>query len=126
MRLSEHLDHSRNKEPDTAPEIIWRYKPKSTDVERILLEKFLFDPWRFLGKATDMQRLGGTESFRALKEKVAAELGNLKEGVWQVSSHHEMHEIRFSDGKYPQDLISKLANCAWPKHRFDSLRLTLH
>ena len=101
------------------------YKPKSTDVERILLLKFLLEPWSFLTNSTNTQRLGGTESFHALKGKVAAELRNLKEGIWQVDSHHEMHEIKFSDGEYPQDLISKLANCAWPKHRFDSLRLTL-
>lgn len=130
FRLSEHLDNSKNKTPEhSAPEVIWRYKQKApTDVERILLLKFLFDPWRFLGEATYMRRLGLTESFQILKEKVAAELNNLTKDTWAVGGHKRF-DIGFifkaGAASHPLDLISKLANCAWPKHRLDSLRPTI-
>lgn len=130
FRLSGHLDHSQNKKPDSAPEVIWRYKQKApTDVERILLVNFLFKPWSFLGEATDMQRLGLTESFQILKEKVAAELNNLTKDTWAVGGLKRF-DISFifkaGAASHPLDLISKLANCAWPKHRFDSIRPALN
>jgi len=129
FRLSEHLDHSQNKKPDSAPEVIWRYKQKApTGVERILLVNFLLKPWSFLGESNNMQRLGLTESFQILKENVATELNNLTKDTWAAGGHKRF-DISFifkaGAASHPLDLISKLANCAWPKHRFDSLRSAL-
>ncbi len=134
FRLSKHLDYSKDKL--SASETFWRYKPKSTDVERILLRYFLKDPWSFLTDSTTMQRLGGIESFQILKEKVATELNNLKEGTWAVGSPEPCEAsfcferavetvVAMRGGEALPALVSKLACCAWPKHRFDDLRPAL-